>query len=439
MANYDNIARSGTRSSTSIANPRKIEEDLSKRVSELAAEQIPMIELIPLFDRGPVPISFKVETELYDKFDHIDNVAATAVSATVGWKRFANITPVQQSRQTTNGNMFYHVQDKLHILDTGQTVEVVMTETEQLKVSHQTGVLIGQVGTGLPTDLTGSTATAAAKGTMVVRNVEQEDLIPIPVGATIIFLDRTIYESQDIEAIGSQFDTYFGCNFVETKEAVVTCTEDWYEWVETKGKGRDFDFQQRETIEKFKKSINYSMLYGAGSNDMTADRAKRHMRGIIPSIRTNVLSYNPQTVTDFEIMVRTWMRKQVFRYNNGANSKIAMPGMEWLDRFERSFAPLRRTDLSNTSITPAGLTMSGYRILNYMLKFKMGAFDDRTAASNWCLVIDPMQIEYRPVKEWRTRWYSNPNQRDKKFMIEWKGTMSFHHEQYHSLMRTPMA
>jgi hypothetical protein len=45
-------------------------------------------------------------------------------------------------------------------------------------------------------------------------------------------------------------------------------------------------------------------------------------------------------------------------------------------------------------------------------------------------------MELRVVKDFNSRFYQNNDERDYKIMMEWQGTIAWHLEQSHALLRT---
>jgi hypothetical protein len=47
-----------------------------------------------------------------------------------------------------------------------------------------------------------------------------------------------------------------------------------------------------------------------------------------------------------------------------------------------------------------------------------------------------MELDVHIAKNYETRPYNLPTEREKKLMVEWSGTVAFHFEEHHALLRT---
>lgn len=426
---YLNSTRRGIRT-TQTVNPQNIKPDVSEQIRTLYPEATPIITLMEKISSAGRPKTKKVQVRKYYATDFLDQItAAAAGTAPNNETRFGRLTVAQSSRPGISG-MLYQPQDKLYIVATGQTVEVVMTPDAAYRVN---GTEL-QLSTALVNN--GASQTRTAAGNIIVRVVEPVPFVA-PTTSDFWHLGRTIWESQPIEATGYQRDVVFDYNFVEHKEAVLEVTEDELEYVQTYGSMKDFDFQKREVIEEFKKQINLTCWYSerAVNFDQTG-RPTHHMRGVLNAIRTNVTVYDPATPgLDFENLVSEFMYKQAFLHQ-GAKRKWAFVGADFLNNFNKAFREYRRSDLNVSKQTP-GLNITTYEWMGYTLDLiRNETFRLGTPQSHWCAVIDPEQIDYHVAKNYDVREYSNNNERDKKLMIEWSGTLSFHFEEHHALLRT---
>ena len=431
---YRNTTRPGLRSTTSV-NPKNVMEDISEDIRVLEPEATPLLSLGNIFGTGAAPKSHKVQVREYDAFDHFDYASNMVLGSATDprYSRFALLTLDQPSRPDIPGVMLYSPQDKLFIGATGQTVEVVMTPTDSLIMS-----LDGQSRLSLPAALTGGTATTTAAGTVLVRNITSDaPIIPIPArGSDVIYTARTIFESQKIQATPWQRDLIYDCNFVEHKEAVVNMTEDQAKWVKTLGRRPEWDFEQEQTFKDFKKSIEYALIFNERAFDGTVPgRPKRHMRGLYNAIKTNVAVYNPQAVQDFRKLVLNFFVNQGFRYNPNGKNKVIMCGQQFLINFNEAFQDAVRLTGKEKSV---GLDIDTLIIPGgYNVKLATTEIlRQGTPFENWCFVIDPKEGEHRIVKDFKTRMYANNDERDIKMMIEWQGTIAWHLEQSHALLRT---
>lgn len=431
MPQYRNLNRPGPRSSIT-QDPKNILEDIDYQIRTLDPNATPLQSLGGLIGRGPKPQSHKIQVMQYHSFDNFDFCSAVSLG-TGAESRFANLTLDQISRPDVNNVMYYYPQDKLYIVETGQTVEVVMNPYDSITVGS------GKFAFPNAT-LTGNSTTRSLEGTVVVRNIEPAPIAPFTT-SDIISLGRTIYESQNIEAISKQRDYIYDCNFVEHKEAVLVMTEDQKKWLKQKAGPPDWTFQQKEMMKEFKLDVEYNAIFSEREVDMSVPiRPKRHMRGLINSIRTNVAYFNPQQITDFEAMFSNFLYQQAFRYNPNGFNKMGICGGRFLYDFNLAFKDYRRTsdigpgkigkevglDL-NTYLLPGGQKVSLTR--SEVLRMN-------TALENWCFVIDPALMEWRIVKDYESRYYQAPNERDEKIMVEWQGTIAWHLEQAHALLRT---
>ncbi len=423
---FDNLTRGGARSSTSI-DPRKIKEELDEKVRRLDPEACPLQLITDKLSRGPRPKSHKICVQQYDAFDHFD-IASNFTAGTSGEARYARIRVANRSRVTTGNQMIYYPQDKITIPSTNQTVEVMITPLASKVVNG--------AELSLTTGLTGNTATRTAGTDIVVRNIEPQPIIPFT-NTDIVYVGRTIHESQPIEASPIQRDCFYDYNWVEHKEAVVVFTEDQKEWVQTHGSVPDFTFQQREQIMEFKKSVEYSMFFGERAvNFEQAGRPTRHMRGLIPSIQTNVAVYNPDSISDFEVMFGNFLLHQGFRYNPNGKRKFAWAGAQFLQKFAMAFRDYRNIAFNKGQYSP-GLNVDSYNILGMeILITRNEVFRLGTEMDHWCIIFDPQEAELRPVKTYESRPYALANERDYKWMIEWQGSIAWHREEVNAILRT---
>lgn len=428
---YRNTTRPAMTSSTSI-HPRMVEEDISEDIRTLEPESTPIISMMDLFKTGSAPKSHKVMTIQQHMFDHFD-YCTNYVQGPTGFERFARIQMTQPSRPDLQNIMFYQPQDMLYIQATNQHVEVVMTPTSSIAMDH-----LGNNRLSLPTALTGGTATTSAPGTIVVRHVSPvAPMIPIPTaGSWAIYMSRTIHESAMYGGMPHRSDYIYDCNFVEHKEASVIMTEDQWKWVKTKGKKPEWNRLQEEEMKIFKKSIEYAAVFGERSVDLTIpDRPRRTMRGLFNAIQTNVTVYNPNAIMDFENMFLNFCLNSGFRYNPNGKKKVLVAGEQFLVNFNRAFKQYVRTTGKEKSF---GLAMDTY-ILPDGTNVKITTSEilrRGTPMENWCFVIDPAEAEPKMIQNFTTKLYANPNERDVKLGINWQGTIAWHREQSHALLRT---
>lgn len=429
----DVLLRQGMRISTSI-DPLQVVWDVSNKVRKISPDQVPFQSMDTYFVKGPAPQGEKVTTQLEWEFDPHDQCLSCVVGSTTSpnYKRYALIRPAQSSRQTTASSMFYAVKDKIMSPETGQSFVVVMTDTGAYAPPGGSAIT-------LPTDLTGNTTSRTNPGFIVVENIKPEPIIAIPAGGQIFYGGRTAHESADYGGTPRIADIFYDCNFVETQEQTFSVSRDVLDLVKTRGPEsvwqRDWDYN----VNIAKQGWEFTSLWGQGEVWMDGNRPTRFTRGLFPSIKTNVFYYNPTTVTDFEFLVQEWMVRSAFRYNpNGTQSpKMVFAGKAWSARFERSFGWMRRTDLSNRKITPAGLAVTEYTFSTYTIRlmdFSPFRIDGRL--QNWAVAVDPLEVEIRNKFDWRMKDISLSTQRDRTMAIEKQGCYVFHREQSHSVMMT---
>lgn len=427
---YDNRQRPGVRTSSTIS-PKEVLQDIDETIHILDPYATPLQTFGNYIGVGKPPKSHKIQVKEYDSFSNYDFCSAVTLG-TAGEERFARLTLDQITRPTTSGSMYYYPQDKLHIVNTGQTLEVVMNERASMPISSTADIT-------LSTTLTGDSATRSLNGTVVVRNIEPYPILSFTT-SDVVFLGRTIYEGQDIEAEPKQRDFIYDSNIVEHKEAVIEMTEDQKYLVHTKGKIPDWDFQQKQNMREFKVDVDYNSMFSERAVDYTIpNKPKRHMRGLINAIKTNVSYYNPSTITDFELMFSNFMYEQAFAYNpNGQTTKLGLAGGRFLMDFNMAFRDYRRTSEIDKVGKKIGLDIQSYYIpggqsINLV---RSEALKRQTKLEYWCFVIDPKLMEWRIKKDYNTRDYSLANQRIEKIAIEWQGSIAWHVEQAHSLLRT---
>jgi len=426
----NNLQRAGVRSSVTV-NPQIMAEDVSEKLSVLKPHRLPIQALSAKLGRGAKPKSHKIAIAEYHQRDPYDYTSDVTIdTAGGGYSRFALIK-FDNAQSPGISEIPYSPQDQFTVLQTGQAVEVVMTPTAAFNPQGA-----GEIT--LPASLTGDTTTRSVAGYVVVRAVEQEAILPFT-QSTMIFRGRTIVESQKIEGTSYQSDRFYRSNFVEHKEAVLQFTEAQKKWLETKaGIKPDWEFHQEQTMNSFQESVELTLWFGEKAVDYTLPgRPKRTLEGIIPSIRTNVSYYNPATTSDFELLLISFINEQAYRYDSTTNKKIGMAGQGFLSNFNMAFRDIRRTNQVQGELTKIGLNYSSYEFYGKTLNFiDTGTFRPNTEASDWLVVFDPAMVDLRLVKNYETREYSAPNERDVSLMMEWQGTIAFNLEQHAALLRT---
>ena len=433
---YNNIIRPGIRTTTSV-NPRAVVEDIDESIRVLSPHATPVLTLGRYLGRGPKPKGHKIQVAQYDSFNHFDYVNRVVLASSIpaysnGYERFAKIFLTQPSRPAMGNTMIYQPQDKFAIHATGQTVQVVMTPRGSMPLSTS-----GQQYYKFDTAFTGATDSTCEEGSVIVRTTTASPFLNFS-KSDVTFLDRTIWESQRIQAESTQRDFYYDCNFVERKEKVLHMTDDQKEWVMTKGKKPDWNFQQEQMLEEFKMSIEHAIMWGERAVDLTADRPMHHMQGLFHAIKSNVAYYNPDSTTSFEQMFKNFCYDMAFRYNPNGNKKVALCGGRVLQNINDEFRDFRQLSGANPSDKKAGLDIDTY-VIPGGLELKLirsELLQQNSALENWCFVIDPNEMEQRIVRDFKSRFYQGNDERDYKLMVEWQGTIAWHIEQTHALLRT---
>lgn len=438
---YRNLNRPGMRTTATI-DPRAVEQDIAYSIRQLSPHAAPLYSLLDKLSRGKEPKSLKIwvaQEHLFDDVDYVSNVKLGS-SVNPKYSRFALLTVDQISRPDVRDIMYYQPQDMLHIDKTGQEVEVWANPNSSIRIGLGAtdfftfdAALVG----GAP----GQQINTTPPGTILVRNVEPYPIKPFS-SSYIIYHGRTIFESQDIEAVPTQRDIIYDCNFVEHKETLIQITEEQKDIIQTKFKTPDWTFNQRRDLEEFKQEIERTLLFQARSVDTTIpERPKYTMNGILNSIKTNVAYYdeNIEAGPEFEKMIQWFIMEHAFRYNPAGTNKLFLMGIKALVKFNQSFANYRRSkDLAISG--KVGFNISGYDFLGYTVGIvPFEAFDRRTNMANWILVIDPALIELRIIKDFNNRLIVPGNNnfiRYTSLMTEWMGTIAFQYEQAHALLRT---
>lgn len=438
---YRNLNRPGMRTTTTI-DPQVVQEDISLALKSLSPEATPFLSIVDKISKGPKPKNKRIWVAQEYLFDDVDRISNVVLGSTVGpnYARFALLTVDQLSRPDVRNEVYYFPQDKLYIEATGQTVEVVANPVASIRIGLGPNDFF-QFDAALIGGPPGQLVNRTPPGTILVRNVEPFPILPFQT-SWFIYMGRTIFESQDIEAPPKQRDYIWDSNFVEHKEASIQMTEDQKNIITTKLKVPDWNFQQKRAIEEFKREVERTLLFGIRNVDLTVPaRPKYYMNGILNTIRTNVAFYDPsiQAGEDFERLVQWFIYEQAFRYNPGGTQKIALCGGRFLMKFNQSFAQYRRTNTLKLSGT-VGFDLSTYDFMGYTLALvQYDGFRQGTPMADWCLVFDPSLIEYRTVKDFETRLIvpgDNNFIRYYTLVVEWQGTLGFQLEEAHALLRT---
>lgn len=440
MNNFRNSNRPGVRTSQTI-DPKSVMQDISYSIKTLSPESAPLMAIGQKFSRGAPPKGHKiwvVQEHLFDDVDYCSTVTFCEDTANVNWKRYALLTLDQASRPDVNDVVYYSPQDVLYIQETGQNVEIVATPTASIRTGLG-ATDFWSFDLSLVGGVAGTSTNRTPAGTVLVRNIEPYAIRRFTT-SWVVFMGRTIFESQDIEATPKQRDYIWDCNFVEHKEAVIEMTEDQRDLIQTHFKMPDWTHQQVRMIEEFKREIERKYVFGIREYDGTISaRPKHFMGGIINTIKTNVAFYDKNLAagTAFETMLQWFMYEQAFRYNPGGGQKIALCGGKFLMKFNQSFAAYRRTTSLKLSGS-VGFNIDAYDFMgNTLGMINYSGFRQGTPMEDWCLVIDPSLMELRVKKEFNTRQYEAEKERMFKLMVEWQGTVAFQLEQAHAFLRTP--
>lgn len=431
MPEVNTYARPGIRTTVTV-DPSAILEDIDMRIRELSPVAIPIQYLTEKAGRGPKPTNKKIKVAERHEYDNIDQVTAEAFG-TGNDRRFARLRCHNISNPTLSV-AYYYPQDKLFIVATSQVVEVVCNE----RASMPTGTTGATEYTFADTTLTNNTTTRSASGTIVIRALEN---VPLKSFTTseVVMLGRTIAESQKIEAESKQSDFLWDTNYVEHKEAVFEMTEDQKNIAKTRIP--DWDYQQKARWKEFKVDVEHNLMFSERHLAYNIQgRPTHHMRGLFHAIRTNVSYYDPLSTVDYEMLISNWMYDQVFRWNPEGYNKMGVCGGAFLRSFNLAFRDYRRTSgIGSADVgKEAGLDIETYSIPG---GFKLAltrseVLRQNTRMENWCFAISPGLMEMRLVKDYTSRTYQLLNERDYKIMIEWQGTIAFHLEQAHAMLRT---
>lgn len=424
---------------TATQNARNVKLDISDKINRIDPEDTPLQTLANYMGHGPAPINQKIEVTKYNSFDNFDYATEFTISADPDG-RIAAMRPAQKTRPNAT-SMYYHAQDKFYIVATGQVVEVIATPLGLSDIYPASMGSAGSIGSSntIPTGLsTYYTDRATMKpGYLCVRNTERAPLVPFG-KSDIIYLGRTIYESQRIEAKSSYRDLWYDTNYVEHKEKVIIMSEDAKDMIKTRTNFLTWLSEKEETIAEFKKEIEYSLMFSERAvNYDVENRPTYHMRGLMHSINDNVSFYNPYSTDNMEALFSNFMFQHGFRYVPNGNTKIALCGDTFLYNFNQAFKEYRQITTVDVKEKQVGIDIDTYKLPggNTIKLVKTPFFRHDTPLEHYCCVIDPVEMELRLNKNYASKLYPSPDERDAKFMIEWQGSIAFHRPEAFALLK----
>lgn len=417
---------------TQTVNPQDLKQVVDGVVSNIAPRKT---QLYSLLDMGlkraaPPPNTRKVQTISFNQYDSLDFVDAVTLGlAGNNETRFARLA-VQQRGALQTASMFYQPGERL-ALDNGQSVEVVMTPNAILPEL-----------TSLTTALTGNTTTRSAAGTIVVRNVE-----PTAIRTGINTFYQTgfpVYEGAPVQAQGIQGDVVYDLNYIEEIEGTFGFTEQELEYVSKNLHGikNDRDWTQKINVERMKQHVENQITFGVRQVDYTyqPNLPKYHMGGLFYYLRDNVMLYNPDTTTNYEDLIESWMEEHVFDQDS-QTTKVVGVGRKLWRQFQKEFRNFRRIDMGkgNAGLKPGALTFDTYDFAGQTIKLMpFNLFRAGTRYENWAFAIDPAAIELIEKKKFTVE----PIPKDKRtmrieeFLIQWAGTIRVNNPRTHALLRT---
>jgi hypothetical protein len=411
---------------------------ITQQLRKVDSKRFPLVHLGSKIMKGESPKSYKLYTRQYDTFDPYDYVSDVVLGSTVGasYNTMALLTLDQATRPDVTNMMVYAPQDRL-VLPSGQEVEIIMTPTESIR--RGVGYTSDDYISGFPVPLTGGTDKTTGTGTVLVRTVTGAAFKPFTSGDTI-YTGRAIFEGQDWEAPSRQSDFIYNCQYVEHQEARIEFTEDEWGWLQEGKKIKDNSRQVEDTKEMLMNAIETHALFGEGSFQATYEnRAKTNSWGLIPSLKTHVTYYNPDT-QDFEALIGNWLIDHCYETNiNKVSTKYFLAGGRFMYNFNMAFRELRQLDREGVLKQKIGLDVNAYNIMGYnMVLVPTDVFKMGTIYENWCLCIDPTMGRLCVVNgyNFNTKLLQSAVQRKHIFGVEWKGTYLWEVERSHALLRT---
>lgn len=416
---------------TQTVNPDNILPDIEDILYRADPTKSQLSNILDQIRGGKEPVSKKVTVRLYDSFDPLDEIVAITLGDVAdGEQQYARLTMAQRSVRATTNDMFYQPGDTL-AADNGQQFMVVMTPTRAL--------LSAIPGGALTTGLTGNTTTRTAPGDIVVRNV---DAAPIRVGNIqwVQFMGHTLYEGEPVQQQSIQRDPYFDANYVEHLERVMECTEDETKYIKTYGVKTDMQFQKEEMLHEIKQDVELKYMFGIRNIHQDFDNQPKHfMGGLLYFVRSNIMTYNPFAVTDYEKLIQDWMVQHVFRITPNGMEKTIFCGEIAHINFMRAFKDMRRIETTaGKKAQLAGLDIETYKLGSRTINlvdykhFRLG-----TKWEHWMLALDLPELEKRIKTNFSIRKANTDLERVIRYAVDWEGTLAVHREQSHALLRTP--
>jgi hypothetical protein len=425
----NNKLRVGYGTSTNV-NPRFQKEHIEDAIRKLEPESTPFLTLANMISRKKAPQGHKIGIKLYDAFDHWDSttfVSSYETVPTIG-PSVAKLAVSQRSRPR-DSQIIYRPQDTIWVQSTGQVLEILATARGQHEVITSNNDLKTYFS---------ETANAPKGLEIIVRSVDGTEVVPFSSTSDFVWLERQIYESANIEGETVRSEPYLDYNFVMHMESLFTVTEDTKNLVKVEGNIPSWVHDKEEQIRRFKRSVNFNMIFQERAiimDPQRPDEPKRHMRGMLNWINQNVTYYNPHSIEDFEILVLKMVNRSWFKHYK-SKTKTLMCGRGFHEMFSMAFRDYRRHDTNQKTINP-GFKVETYAIGDFTIKLSVDdSFGLNTDAAYWGMIIDPTEMGLHVVKDFTVRSWQPESSRKWNHMIEWQGTITPGRTEYHALLRT---
>ena len=418
--------RRGMRTTTTV-NPDSIVPDINIILKRATPWRSQLSNLLELVSETGAPKTKKVRIGNYMSFDPLDECSLVTVG-TGSEERFAVISVAQSNVANNSNAMFYQPGDELYLIENDQTVEVVATPyLKHTRYAQLSNTLLGTTNTGL-----------TPAGQIAVRVIKAVPFRNVPL-KQLQLLGRAVAEGQDYNTAPFQRDATYDMNLVERIDTSWQATDEETKYIRTYGIPNDFKFQQEEAIQDIKTQRELRLMFGQREIDTVDPKSPLYrMGGVLDFVRTNVMSYNPSSTTNFEKVVRNWMTEHAFKYTPNGMEKYVLCGLKALGRLSEQFDQIRRVDMrSNPKLKAAGLDIQTYDWLGQTIHiipyqhFRIG-----TKHEDWMLALDVPNIELKTAMNYTVKNTTLPNQRLESFYCEWAGTVLVHQEYTHALLRT---